>query len=80
MEAVVKFSGRSGATIAAAQLGEQIPGEPDHRRFRIRRQDAFARWLLSFGEEAIPVTPPALLGEYKRQVRATLAVYNGGGT
>ncbi|HJP58889.1 MAG TPA: WYL domain-containing protein [Gemmatimonadaceae bacterium] len=77
MEAVVRIPGRSGAAIGAAQLGEMIPGEIDRRRFRIRRPDVFARWLLSFGGEAIPLSPPALVEEYAHQTRATRAVYDG---
>lgn len=76
-EALVKFIGHSGATVGAAELGEQIPGEPDHRRFRIRRQDVFARWLLSFGGEAMPVSPATLIKDYAQQLEATLTLYNG---
>lgn len=76
-EAVVKFIGHSGAAVGAAELGEQIPGESNHRRFRIRRQDVFARWLLSFGGEAMPVSPATLVKEYAQQLEATLSLYNG---
>ena len=48
---------RSGAAAAALRLGEAVDGHPDRRRFRIRRTDAFARWLLSFGGDLVPVSP-----------------------
>ena len=75
IEAVVRFPRRTGASFSAARLGESIPGEQGLRRFRIRRQDAFARWLLSFGGDAIPVSPPDLVDEYRRQLNSTLSLY-----
>ena len=41
----------------------------------MRRIDVFARWLLSFAGELVPVEPAALVDEYRRQVAATKAVY-----
>ena len=74
-EAIVDFTGTSGATRAAARLGTSIEGAPDRRKFRYRRLDSFARWLLSFGGEAIPVSPDNLVEEFNRQVDATRAIY-----
>ncbi len=74
-DAVVDFRGATGATMAAARLGAPVEGAEDRRKFRIRRVDSFARWLLSFGGEAVPVEPPALVTEFERQVRETHAVY-----
>ena len=37
--------------------------------------DAFARWILSFAGEALPVLPQSLVDAYKDTVRTTLAVY-----
>lgn len=74
-DAIVDFTNATGATVAAARLGVAVEGAGDRRKFRIRRLDSFARWLLSFGGEAIPLEPPALVEEFERQVRATRAVY-----
>ena len=74
-DAVVEFRGQSGAAVAGAQLGVAIDGAPERRSFRIRRMDAFARWLLSFAGEAVPVSPPELVEQVAEQVRATRALY-----
>ena len=79
VEAIVRFPKRTGASLSAAMLGEQIPGEPGLRRFRIRREDAFARWLLSFGGDAVPLAPPAVVKEFERQVKLTLSLYSQNG-
>jgi proteasome accessory factor B len=76
-EALVDFTGSSGAAKAAARLGVAVEGAQERRKFRFRRLDSFARWLLSFGGEAIPVSPEPLVLEFKRQVVATRAVYGG---
>jgi len=73
--AVVEFTGSSGATIAGAQLGTPVNGVPDRREFRVRRMDAFSRWLLSFAGEAVPVSPPELVQTFAEQVQATRALY-----
>ena len=73
IDAVVHFRAKSGAAAAALRLGEQVQGSPDNRRFRVRRSDAFARWLLSFGGDIVPISPRALLDEYHGLVRETLA-------
>ena len=64
---------RGGAAAAALRLGEEVAGHPDRRRFRIRRTDAFARWLLSFGGDLVPVAPAEMVSEYQGIVRETLA-------
>ena len=74
----MKFPKRTGASFSAARLGENVPGKEGLRRFRIRRQDAFARWLLSFGGDAVPVAPLGVVSEYERQIEATLALYKHG--
>ncbi len=73
MQAVVRFNAGSGAAAAALRLGEEVEGAPQSRRFRVRRTDAFARWLLSFGGDLVPVSPRALVDEYRGLVRETLA-------
>jgi predicted DNA-binding transcriptional regulator YafY len=77
-EAIVEFSGATGASKAAARLGVSVHGARDRRKFRINRLDAFARWLLSFGGEAIPVSPSQLVDEFSRQARETSEMYGEG--
>jgi proteasome accessory factor B len=79
IEALVRFPRRTGTSFSAARLGEPVPGEQGLRRFRIRREDAFARWLLSFGGDAIPVSPPALVDEFRQELEATQSLYDGNG-
>jgi proteasome accessory factor B len=74
-EAIVDFRGSTGATKAAARLGLSVEGASDRRKFRLKNVDSFARWLLSFGGEAVPVSPPSLVSEFDRQVRLTNRVY-----
>ena len=74
---VVEFVEATGATQAALALGEPVDGRPRCRRFAVRRPDAFARWLLSFGGDAQPVEPPEMVAEYERLAAATLARYAG---
>ncbi len=90
MEAVVEFRRRTGATMAAARLGATLadagpePADspwPVRRRYQVRRPDHFARWLLAFGGDAVPMEPPALVDAFRSMVDATLALYaETGGT
>ena len=73
-EAVVAFRGTSGATRAAAALGRPH-GETSHRVFDVRRMDSFARWLLSFAGEALPVSPTTLVQEFTKLARDTHSLY-----
>jgi predicted DNA-binding transcriptional regulator YafY len=73
LEAIVRFRTNSGAAAAASRLGEPVPGFPHDRRFRVRRADAFARWLLSFGGDVTPISPRTLVDEFRGLVRETLA-------
>jgi predicted DNA-binding transcriptional regulator YafY len=77
LDGVVAFRRTGGAAAAAARLGEAVEGHPDRRRFRVRRRDAFARWLLSFAGDVVPVSPPELMADYQTLVQATIAVYSG---
>ena len=77
-EAVVEFPRDTGAAAAASRLGAPVDGAPGRRRFLVRRTDAFARWLLSFGGDARPVSPESLCAEYEGQLRRTLEVYAAG--
>jgi proteasome accessory factor B len=74
-EVLVDFNARTGAARAASQLGVAVEGAADRRKFTVRRIDAFARWLLSFGGEAVPVAPPALVREFERQAGDTRDLY-----
>lgn len=75
IEAVVELRRDTGAVMAAGQLGAPTAGAANRRTFRVRRIDAFARWLLSFAGGAAPVSPPAVVDEYRRQLAATAAIY-----
>ena len=67
VDAVVELRRAGGAAAAARRLGDAVDGHPDRRRFRVRRRDAFARWLLSFAGDLVPVSPPELVP----RIRAT---------
>ena len=77
VEAIVRFTGTSGPTVAARRLGEPIADAPECRRFQVRRIDVFARWLLSFAGEAEPVAPPELIEAHRVLAERALAVYAG---
>jgi len=77
IEAIVRFSGSSGPTVAARRLGEPIADAPECRRFQVRRIDVFARWLLSFAGEAEPISPPELVEAHRALADRTLAIYAG---
>ena len=69
----------TGATRAAAALGAAADATAARRTFRVRRLAPFARWLLSFGGDLRPVSPPMLVDEYRRMVAATRARYDAPG-
>jgi predicted DNA-binding transcriptional regulator YafY len=71
--AVVALLSNSGAAVAAHRLGEAVEGDERLRRFRVRRVDSFARWLLSFAGDLKPVSPAQVVDEYAGLVRETLA-------
>ena len=80
----VAFAGDSGVTHAALALGEAAgPGEDGAptgavvRRFRVRRPEAFVRWLLGFAGEARPLAPAAVVAAYAAEVAAVAALYAG---
>ena len=74
----VAFTGTDGATLAAARLGAEVPKYPERRRFSVRRQDAFVRWLLSFVGEARPLSPPPLVQVWKEELALVAALYPEG--
>jgi len=75
MTAVVEFTVTTGVTTAALALGQPVEESETRRRFTVRRLDAFARWLLSFGGDARPVEPPELRAEYARAAAETIRLY-----
>ena len=75
IEAVVEFRGSSGAVRQGMKLGAAVRGSPGQRRFQVRRPDTFARWILAFGGDAIPVEPPALVDRFHAIARETLQLY-----
>jgi predicted DNA-binding transcriptional regulator YafY len=77
VEAVVAFAAGSGAADAAARLGAAVPGEPEQRRYEVRRLDSFVRWLLPLAGHATPVSPPELVSAWREAARDTLALYGG---
>ena len=77
MDAVVAFASHSGAAEAAARLGAEVPGEASHRRYEVRRLDAFVRWLLPLAGQVTPVSPPELVDAWHEALRDTLALYGG---
>ncbi|PYP75928.1 MAG: hypothetical protein DMD35_19960 [Gemmatimonadetes bacterium] len=77
VEAVVNFTGTTGAVLAAAALGAPDEGSQTRRRFTVRRTDSFARWIFAFAGQAVPVSPPTLVEEYARLVTGTRALYAG---
>lgn len=74
-EAVVEFTGTSGAATAAAALGEPGGADGTRRTYRVRRGDSFARWILSLAGEARPISPASLVQEYASLVERTRGVY-----
>lgn len=75
INALVEVRTRNGATRVVERLGEVVQGQPDQRRFRIRRHDTFVRWLLGQAGGAVPLEPPELVARYQEMARQTLARY-----
>ena len=76
--AIVEFVAITGATRAALELGRPVEGNGSRREFDVRRLDAFARWVLSFGGDARPIEPPELRDACERVATETLARYSAG--
>ena len=75
--AIVEFTATTGATQAALELGRPVEGSEHRRQFDVRRPDAFARWLLSFGGDARPIEPAEVCAAYANAASATLGRYTG---
>ncbi len=78
LEAVVEVRAGRGAARPAEQFGAPVEGHPNRRRFEVRRLDAFARWLLSFGGDLRPLAPAELVEAFDTLARVTAAVYGDG--
>jgi len=78
IEATVAFIAPTGAASAAYRLGEPVEGHSERRSFRIRRSDAFVRWLLSFGGAIVPLAPREIVDDYQGLIRETLAHHRTG--
>ncbi len=74
--AVVEFVGTSGPTVAAMSLGRPHDEHENRRAFDVRRPDAFVRWLLSFADEVIPISPREIVDAYAREVVEISAHYS----
>ncbi|HEX5409081.1 MAG TPA: WYL domain-containing protein [Gemmatimonadaceae bacterium] len=77
-EILVEVRAPTGAATAAAQLGEPVAGHPERRCFRVRRADTFARWLLGFAGDLVPVAPPDIVRKYRELALETLRQYEEG--
>ena len=77
-EVIVRVTAATGTALAAGHLGEPVHGDPTARRFRVRRLDSFARWILGAGGAVVPLAPAELVAAFREQVARTLARYEGG--
>lgn len=75
VEVIVRFRRVTGALKPAVALGVAVRGRAGHRRFVVRRPDAFLRWLLAFAGEAAPVSPPAIVAAWNVGIADTAALY-----
>ncbi len=75
VQAVVRFDNKRGAVANAIRLGEPDGSATRRRRFRVRRVDTFARWLLSFAGDAVPLSPAAVVTAWREAARKTAAIY-----
>lgn len=73
---LVRITRDTGAAMAAATRGAPVAGAPDQRVFAVRRVGAFLRWVLSFGGELVPMSPPSVVDAYRDEIARSLAVYN----
>jgi predicted DNA-binding transcriptional regulator YafY len=74
-EVIVRVAERTGAALATSRLGEPVTGDPTAYRFRVRRLDAFARWILGAGGAVLPLSPPELVQVFRARAMATAALY-----
>lgn len=77
-DVTVRFAVASGATVGAMQLGEPVSGDATLRRFRVRRPDTFALWILGFAGYAHVVDPPEVAAQVRALAERSLALYEVG--
>lgn len=70
---IVRFTGRTGAARAARKLGTGIADDVDCTAFTVRRRESFHRWLLGMAGDAVPMSPPDMVREYRELAQRTLA-------
>lgn len=76
-EVLVRVTAETGAALASAAMGDPVAGDPTAWRFRVRRLDAFVRWILGAGGAVIPMSPPEVVTAFRSQVSAARALYAG---
>jgi predicted DNA-binding transcriptional regulator YafY len=59
------------------QLGAPIAGFPTRRRFRVRRPDTFALWILGYAGDVRVLSPPEIAARVIELAKETLASYAG---
>ena len=74
-EVIVEVLRTTAEAVSAATLGSAVTGHPSRRRFLVRRQDVFARWLLSLAGDVRPVAPEAFVHRWQVLARETMARY-----
>jgi len=77
VEVTVRFRVQNGFTMPAMQLGDSIAGDPALRRFRVRRPDTFALWILGFAGDVRIEHPPAMVEQVQSLARETLSRLGG---
>jgi proteasome accessory factor B len=77
VEAVVQFRANDSVAAEAMRLGEPDGKHARRRRYRVRRVDTFARWLLSYAGHARPVSPPSVVDAWRAVASQTAALYAG---
>ncbi len=72
VDTVVRFVRSTGAVRAARKAGTAVAGDEACSRFTVRRREAFHRWLLGLAGDAVPVSPPDMVREYRDLAQRTL--------
>lgn len=73
VEVTVRFCVQNGFTMSAMQLGECVPTDAALRRFKVRRPDTFALWVLGFAGDVRIVHPPTMVEHVRSLAASTLA-------
>ena len=71
----VRFDPSNVYAESGAELGVAEGDVDGCRRFVVRRPEAFARWLLSFGGAACPVAPKEIVAAWQELARQTATLY-----